>query len=156
MTRKSKSSGETVRLPDIGLAAILANVRKKEYGIVADWIEDHLRNYELAEFLRAGGDDPRTPAQRDQTVFSEFRYRLLDGYVLLFAAHFKVCQWTRNGEEKDAPQGHVIGLCLSANAPNGPTRLVRWLLKDVPCPGLDRLWQELSKEPAPSALEVSK
>jgi hypothetical protein len=142
--KKSTPAAETPT-HDSGLAAMLAASRQGEHGVLADWVEENLRLDDLAACLRAGGDDPRTKGQRDQTVFTGFRYRQLDRFVLLFLAEFEVFEWARGGKKKGVPKGHVLGLCLSDAAPEGPTRLVRWLTNAVAGDPLARLWTDLGQ-----------
>jgi hypothetical protein len=123
---------------------MLAAAQPGEHAILADWIEEHLQLDELAAILRVTENDPRSPAQKDHTHFSGFRYRLLDCRVMLFCARFEVHEGYQGGKKKKAPEGHVVGMCLSADAVKGPLRYVRWLPSEVTCPAFPRLWHDLA------------
>lgn len=142
---KKKRSAEPGVAEDTGLGAMVAAAQKGDHVVLADWIEEHLRLDDLAACLRESQDDPRGPQQKNQTVFTGFRYRQLDRLVLLFVVHFRVYEWSQPGKKAKTPEGHAIGLCLSADAPMGPTRLVRWLPRGGKCEALERLWEALGK-----------
>jgi hypothetical protein len=145
MSKKKSPAASAAPTNDTGFAAMLAGAQKGDHVVLADWVQENLQFDDLAACLRASQDDPRTGKQKDQTVFTGFRYRQLDRHVLLFAVQFRVYEWSQPGKKTKTPEGHAICLCLSADAPKGPSRLVRWLPKEARCPALKRLWDDLGK-----------
>ena len=132
---------------DTGLAAMLAAAQPGDHGVVADWIDDHLRLDDLAAALRAGLDDPRLPAERERTACSDFRYRRLDRLVMFTMAGYRVWQpYVAGQPKKESPTGMVVCLCTPPEAPGGVRLWERWFPSVIDEPALRRLWDDLGKD----------
>jgi hypothetical protein len=123
-----------IELPNTrtGLAAMAAGAAGDPAGhlVLADWLEENLNRPDLAAIYRMTQDDPRTETERERTYFSGFRYQFLDAEVMLCMATWKVNHPYKAGKKPPEPEGHLVGLCVSAEAAGKLIRWVRWLPHD--------------------------
>jgi hypothetical protein len=112
-----------------GLAAMAAGAAGDADGhlVLADWLEEHLNRVDLAAVFRRSKADPRAEGDRERTRFSDFRYGFLDSEVMVCMAAWKVVQPYKAGKKPPEPEGHLISLCVSAEAAGQLIRWVRWL-----------------------------
>jgi hypothetical protein len=120
--------------------------------ILADWIEEKLGLADLAGILRSSQEDPRTSDEENHTGFPDFRYRQLDGQVMLYLAGYQVWRRAAQGQKPKSLEGRVVGFYLSPGSPVGRRRWVRWLPAGTGNAALQGLWDELGKAaPVPPA-----
>jgi hypothetical protein len=60
----------------------------------------------------------------------QVRDQCLDAAVMLYVASWKVNHPYKAGKRLLGPEGHLVGLCVSAEAAGKLVRWVRWLLHD--------------------------
>jgi hypothetical protein len=126
--------------------------------VLADWLEEHLGRDDLAAVLRLSTADPRTTEGKPKTNFYQFRYELVDADVMLCMAQWRVHQpYLPGGQAKAGPEpeGHLVGLCVSAEAAGQLIRWVRWLpTKGKPTAEVLALWERLGESlPKPPEVE---
>jgi len=131
-----------------GLAAMAAGVAGVDGGhlVLADWFDEHLNRSDLAAIFRRSEDDPRAEADRERTRFDGFRYAFLDAEVMLCMASWKVIQPYKAGKKAPEAEGHLVSLCVSAEAAGKLLRWVRWLPHDgTPDDEVLGLWGRLGE-----------
>ncbi len=132
---------------DTGLANMVLAAQPGDHGVVADWIEDNLQLDDLAAVLRAGIEDPRKTAEREQTTCGEFRYRQLDRRILLSMATYRIPQVSVAGRPlREERTGFVVCLCTPPDALGGMRRWGRWFPSTLAVPAIVRLWDDLGKD----------
>lgn len=132
-----------------GLAAMTAGAAGDASGhlVLGDWLEEHLDRADLAALFRRTTADPRDDKERQQTRYSGFRYGFLDSEVMLCMAAWKVVRPYEAGKKAPEREGHLISLCVSAEAAGQLLRWVRWLPHDgKPDDDLLGLWGRMGEE----------
>jgi hypothetical protein len=114
--------------------------------VLADWVQENLNWTDLAAALRLSAEDPRARKDRDKTNYWDFRYQLLDPAVLLYLARWRVSRPWRKGQKAPDPEGRLLGLCVSPQAPEGAVRWVRWFPEEAAlATAVMALWDLLGK-----------
>jgi hypothetical protein len=123
--------------------------------ILADWIEENLDAGDLAATLRASGDDSWMDGPMSvNTSYRDFRWRQLDGSVLLYMASYHVWLPYKRGEKPKQLEGQLLGFLVRGNRTAPMARWVRWLPSDAQTEESARLWEDLGVNvPAPPATE---
>jgi len=133
--------------PDTGLAAMVAGAAGDDSGhlVLADWIEENLEAGDLAATLRGSEDDPRGSGKdAGGTSFHNFRWRQLDGRVMLYLATYVVYQPYVRGKKSSPPlEGRVVGFIVKPEGRSPGLRWARWLPTGEESEECDRLWEDL-------------
>jgi len=131
-----------------GLAAMTVGAASGAGGhlVLADWLEEHLNRPDLAAVYRLTKDDARDKTERERTRYFDFRYQFLDAEVMLCMAAWKVHHPYKAGKKPAEPKGHLVSLCVSAEAAGQLIRWVRWLPHDgTPAAEVLALWGQLGE-----------